>query len=42
MDFFDVATTQRATRRLTPDPIPEATLRQIMDAAICAPSGGRR
>jgi nitroreductase len=42
MDFFDVATTQRATRRLTPDPIPEATLRQIMDAAICAPSGGNR
>jgi nitroreductase len=42
MDFFDVATTQRATRRLTPEPIPEATLRQIMDAAICAPSGGNR
>jgi nitroreductase len=42
MDFFDVATTQRATRRLTPDPIPEASLRQIMDAAICAPSGGNR
>jgi nitroreductase len=42
MDFFDVVTTQRATRRLTPEPIPEATLRQIMDAAICAPSGGNR
>ena len=42
MDFFDVATTQRAIRRLKPDPIPEAVLRQIMDAAICAPSGGNR
>jgi nitroreductase len=42
MDFFDVATTQRATRRLKPDAIPETALRQIMDAAICAPSGGNR
>jgi nitroreductase len=42
MDFFDVATTQRAIRRLKPDPIPEAAVRQIMDAAICAPSGGNR
>ena len=42
MDFFDVVTTQRAIRRLKPDPIPDALLRQIMDAAICAPSGGNR
>src|SRR2546428_12489953 len=42
MDFFEVATTQRAIRRLKLDPIPDATLRQIMDAAICAPSGGNR
>jgi len=42
MDFFDVVTTQRAIRRLKPDPIPDAVLRQIMDAAICAPSGGNR
>jgi nitroreductase len=42
MDFFDVVTTQRAIRRLRPDPISEAVLRQIMDAAICAPSGGNR
>jgi nitroreductase len=42
MDFFDVVTTQRAMRRLEPTPIPEAVLRQIMDAAICAPSGGNR
>jgi nitroreductase len=42
MDFFDVVTTQRAMRRLKPDPIPEAVLRQILDAALCAPSGGNR
>jgi nitroreductase len=42
MDFFDVVTTQRAMRRLKPDPIPDAVLRQIIDAAICAPSGGNR
>jgi len=42
MNFFDVVTTQRAMRRLKPDPIPEPVLRQIMDAAICAPSGGNR
>lgn len=42
MDFFEVATTQRAIRRLKPDPIPDAVLARIMDAAICAPSGGNR
>jgi len=42
MEFFETATTQRAMRRLKPDPIPDAVLRQIMDAAICAPSGGNR
>jgi len=42
MDFFDVVTTQRANRRLKTDPIPDTALRQIMDAAICAPSGGNR
>jgi hypothetical protein len=38
MDFFDVVTTQRAIRRLKPEPIPDAVLREIMNAAICAPS----
>src|SRR5437762_4293623 len=42
MDFFDVVTTQRARRLLEPRPIPDAGLRQIMAAAICAPSGGNR
>jgi nitroreductase len=42
MDFFDVVTTQRAIRRLKTDPVPDAVLRRILDAAICAPSGGNR
>jgi nitroreductase len=42
MDFFAVVSTQRAIRRLRPDPIPDAVLRQILDAAVCAPSGGNR
>ena len=42
MDFFDVVTTQRAMRRLKTDAIPDAVLQKIMDAAICAPSGGNR
>ena len=42
MDFFEAVSTLRSIRRLKPDPIPEGVLRQIMDAAICAPSGGNR
>jgi nitroreductase len=42
MDFFDVVTTQRAMRRLKPDTIADDVLSRIMDAAICAPSGGNR
>lgn len=42
MDFFDVVGTQRAMRRLKPDPIPPTVIRRILDAAICAPSGGNR
>ncbi len=42
MDFLEVVHTQRAMRRLKPDPIPAAGIRQILEAAICAPSGGNR
>jgi nitroreductase len=42
MDFFDVVTTQRAMRRLKTDAILDTVLQKIMDAAICAPSGGNR
>ena len=34
--------TQRAIRRFKPDPIPDEHLRQILEAATRAPSGGNR
>ena len=42
MDFFDVANTQRAMRRLHSDPIPDADIWKILDAATKAPNGGNR
>lgn len=40
MDFFDVVTTQRAMRRLHPDPVPDEDLWTILETATMAPSGG--
>jgi len=37
--LFDVLYTCRAMRRLKPDPVPEETLLQLVDAALHAPSG---
>lgn len=34
--------TTRAIRRLHPDPVPEALIRKVCEAAIYAPSGGNR
>jgi nitroreductase len=42
MDFFEVARTQRAMRRLKPDAIPEEDLWTMLETAIMAPSGGNR
>jgi nitroreductase len=42
MELFEAMSTQRAMRRLKPDPIPDSVIRQILDLAICAPSGGNR
>jgi nitroreductase len=42
VDFFDVANTQRAMRRLHSDPIPDADLWTILETAIKAPNGGNR
>jgi nitroreductase len=39
MDFFEAVHTQRAIRRFRDEPVPEALLRQVLDAAIRAPSG---
>lgn len=41
-DFFEVIGTQRAMRRLKPDPVPEGHIKKIIWAATRAPSGGNR
>ena len=42
MDFFEVANTQRAMRRLHSDPISDDDLWKILEAATKAPNGGNR
>ena len=42
VDFFDVLYTTRAIRMFKPDPVPPALLRQVLEAATQAPSGGNR
>jgi hypothetical protein len=37
--LFETIYTTRALRRFRPDPVPEAVVFQILDAAIRAPSG---
>ena len=39
MNVFEAMHTLRAMRRLKPDPVPDDLLRQVLDAAVCAPSG---
>jgi nitroreductase len=38
--LFDAIRTMRAMRRLKPDPVPDELIRELLEAAICAPSGG--
>jgi nitroreductase len=40
MDLFEAMYTQRAMRRLKPDPVPDELIWRILDAAIHAPNGG--
>lgn len=40
--LYEAMRTLRAVRRLRPDPIPDAVLRRVLDAACQAPSGGNR
>ncbi len=40
MSLGEAMFTQRAMRRLKPDPIPDGVMRDIMEAAIRAPNGG--
>ena len=42
MELFEVMSTQRAMRRLKPDPVPDSAIRQILSMAVYAPSGGNR
>ena len=39
-DLYTAMSTQRAVRRLRPDPIPEEVLERLIQAAAWAPSGG--
>ena len=38
--LFEIMQTTRSMRRLRPDPVPAALIRKILDAGVCAPSGG--
>lgn len=42
MDLFEAISTLRAMRRLKPDPVSDAQLWTILDAAVKAPSGANR
>jgi nitroreductase len=41
-ELFDILHTTRAMRRLKPDPVPDALVHQVLQAATDAPSGGNR
>jgi nitroreductase len=38
--LFEIMATTRSMRRLKPDPVPAELIRKILDAGVCAPSGG--
>src|SRR5215467_13696165 len=39
-DLFEIILTTRSMRRLKPDPVPNELIRKILEAGVCAPSGG--
>jgi nitroreductase len=39
-DLFEIIRTTRSMRRLNPDPVPNELIRKILEAGVCAPSGG--
>ena len=39
-DLFEVLRTTRSMRQLRADPVPPELIRQILEAGVCAPSGG--
>ena len=40
MEIYEAMSTQRAVRRLKPDPIPESVLNRVLTAGSWAPTGG--
>jgi nitroreductase len=42
MGIYEAMRTLRAVRRLKPDPIPDAVLQRVLEAATWAPTGGNR
>ncbi len=42
MGIYEAMSTLRAVRKLRPDPIPDAVLRRVLEAATWAPTGGNR
>lgn len=40
MDLFEALYTNRAMRRVSPDPVPDEVAAAMLDAAVRAPSGG--
>src|SRR5579872_4264060 len=38
-DLFEIIATTRAMRRLRQDPVPDALIRKILEAGVCAPNG---
>jgi nitroreductase len=39
-ELFEIIRTTRSIRRLKPDPVPNELIRKILEAGVCAPSGG--
>jgi nitroreductase len=39
-DLFEIIRTTRSMRRLKTDPVPNELIRKILEAGVCAPSGG--
>src|SRR3954452_16195646 len=39
-DLFEIIRTTRSMRRLKPDPVPNELIGKILEAGVCAPSGG--
>jgi len=40
LDVFEAIQSARMLRVLKPDPVPDALIQRVLEAAICAPSAG--